>query len=62
MPLQIQLNYLWKVMAIRGQEESECQEVQEGPGNYRFKKVMEQIFWVLNNIFQRYQRQKDDLE
>ena len=43
-PLQIQLNYLWKVMAIGGgQEESECQEVQEGPGNYRPGKMMEQI-------------------
>lgn len=45
MPLQSQLNYLWKVMAIgEGQEESECQEVQEGLGNYRTGKMMEQIF------------------
>lgn len=44
MLLQIQHNYLWKVMAIRGgQEESEQQELQEGPGNCRPGKVMEQI-------------------
>jgi len=37
-------------MAIRGgQEESECEEMQEEPGNYRPGKVMEQI--LLGTIF-----------
>lgn len=47
MSLKIQLNCLQKVMASGGgQEESECQEVQEGLENYRPGKVTEQkSFW-----------------